>query len=352
MKEDKKLQQAIKKLEKGQIRPEKFKGFKFNPDYQYSLNFQTITEEMFWMSDACLRILLFVNRQTAGWGKLVDKISITQFSEGIERKDGSFFIKGTKLPRRRVIAGIKEATLKGYLKKIVACPECKEEVPQEEVEYRKSHQPEKSVPFYCRCGAKLRGRETVFYGLNYAVPNDKEGGVVTERNQGWLRSVTRGSYENELDLVTERNSQELITIVNIQESSSIDDDIVNTMIELGFTKSRAKKYVKRYGADHVRNQIEKVKAKKDIQNRGGYLNELLKSGSTVQAPEDGKWFSVERKRDGKVIKIWRDGSGSPMKTKDKYYVGKLGSEDILVLIEDICEDGEYRPVGWDPRRFL
>jgi len=49
------------------------------------------------------KVLDFILRRTLGWGKLVDSISLSQFKNGIKKKDGSWTERGTGLKKDETI---------------------------------------------------------------------------------------------------------------------------------------------------------------------------------------------------------------------------------------------------------
>ncbi len=58
------------------------------------------------ISDAENRVLIYICRRTLGFGKLFDDISLSQFTDGIRRKDGTALDSGTGLGKPAVLRGI------------------------------------------------------------------------------------------------------------------------------------------------------------------------------------------------------------------------------------------------------
>ena len=59
------------------------------------------------LSDAELRVLLYIIRHTLGWKKDSDSISLTQLTEGLQKRDGTWQDYGCGLTRRGVINAIR-----------------------------------------------------------------------------------------------------------------------------------------------------------------------------------------------------------------------------------------------------
>jgi hypothetical protein len=67
------------------------------------------------LTEAELRVLLYVVRRTFGFGKSADAISLKQLTEGITARDGRILDYGTGMSRKGVIAGIKGLLEKGVI---------------------------------------------------------------------------------------------------------------------------------------------------------------------------------------------------------------------------------------------
>jgi len=67
------------------------------------------------LSEAELRVLLYVVRRTFGFGKHADAISLKQLTEGITARDGRVLDHGTGMSRKGVIGGIKGLLGKGII---------------------------------------------------------------------------------------------------------------------------------------------------------------------------------------------------------------------------------------------
>lgn len=67
------------------------------------------------LTEAELRVLLYVVRRTFGFGKNADAISLKQLTEGITARDGRILDYGTGMSRKGVIAGVKGLLEKGVI---------------------------------------------------------------------------------------------------------------------------------------------------------------------------------------------------------------------------------------------
>ena len=90
-----------------------FEGFStpngtFVPDDLFDLLAPRLTE-------AELRVVLYIIRRTFGFGKNSDAISLKQLTEGITTRDGRILDNGTGMSRKGVIAGIKGLLDKGII---------------------------------------------------------------------------------------------------------------------------------------------------------------------------------------------------------------------------------------------
>ena len=69
------------------------------------------------LSEAELKVLLYIIRRTLGFGKNSDDISLSQIESGIVKKDGNRLDHGTGLSRRSVIDAIESLVSQGIIKK-------------------------------------------------------------------------------------------------------------------------------------------------------------------------------------------------------------------------------------------
>ena len=59
------------------------------------------------LSEAELRVILYIFRHTFGWKKDFDRISLAQMVDGIRRQDGSVVDLGTGMAKTSVVRGVK-----------------------------------------------------------------------------------------------------------------------------------------------------------------------------------------------------------------------------------------------------
>jgi len=180
-----------------------------------------------------LKVVLYVIRRTFGFGKERDRISLNQFTKGIVTRDGRRLDEGVGLSRSAIVKGLRRAVRDGYLRRIIVCPACGEEVPQECLEEeerawrirpRGSEELQEGstvvqvAPRACPlCGAPLRGREEVYYALRWA----EEEGVVNDADYPQSTALTGGSQRSRLGVVNGVDSQEtVIQETVIQETAS------------------------------------------------------------------------------------------------------------------------------------
>ena len=127
-----------------------------------------------------LKCVLYVIRRTFGFDKRMDRISLSQFEDGIVTRTGKRLDFGTGLTRRSIINGLRKAVSHNYLKRIVMCPDCHGEIErilvrrQYKVPGREGETKVKDVPVCCpHCGCPLKGREEIYYGLRWAEERGK-----------------------------------------------------------------------------------------------------------------------------------------------------------------------------------
>jgi hypothetical protein len=67
------------------------------------------------LSGAELKVLMYVIRHTNGWGKDRDNISLSQFLNGMKRKDGTIQDRGTGLSKKTLLLTIKSLVEKNMI---------------------------------------------------------------------------------------------------------------------------------------------------------------------------------------------------------------------------------------------
>ena len=83
-------------------------------------NYTQVPDELFDvlapnLTEAELRVLLYIVRRTFGFKKQADAISLSQLTEGISTTDGRVLDQGTGMSRKGVSAGVKGLVEKGVL---------------------------------------------------------------------------------------------------------------------------------------------------------------------------------------------------------------------------------------------
>ena len=85
-----------------------------------SPTYTTVPDEVFdlllpRLSEAELKVLLYIIRRTFGWKKRADDISFSQLQHGIQRHDGSALDRGTGMSKNGVARGLKGLLDKGVI---------------------------------------------------------------------------------------------------------------------------------------------------------------------------------------------------------------------------------------------
>lgn len=128
-----------------------------------------------------LKVTMYVVRHTLGYQRAQDWIALSQFETGIvttkpgRQAEQRRIDAGVGLSRPSIVAGLKAAVADGYLRKQICCPDCGGEVGQSPLPRtrqrngRTEEYVEMSVPDNCpHCQRRLKARERVYYGLNWA----------------------------------------------------------------------------------------------------------------------------------------------------------------------------------------
>lgn len=103
----------MKKLKE---QPNRFPGF---PPDQQTWNFPNIINGFVnQLTGAEFKVLWYILRHTYGWQKEKDRISLTQFENGIfSRKNNRWLDRGTGLTRQTIITALKSLEAMGFIKK-------------------------------------------------------------------------------------------------------------------------------------------------------------------------------------------------------------------------------------------
>lgn len=146
--------------------------------------YEGIIRELNNLSDPALRCLLFIARQTVGWGKTHDWISVSQFSKGIRGQGDEPYFRGVGKGKDAILLGLKELQRNGYINKRVVCPSCQRDVPQISKTTKRGVK-RKQVQARCpHCHAELLGKERIYYGLRFRPGAKIDRGVSENQNQG------------------------------------------------------------------------------------------------------------------------------------------------------------------------
>lgn len=90
-----------------------FPGF---PSEEQTWDFPTILNGyVHQLSGAQFKVLWYILRHTYGWQKSEDAISLTQFTDGIKKKDGEWLDRGTGLSRKEVWSSLQELKKMGFV---------------------------------------------------------------------------------------------------------------------------------------------------------------------------------------------------------------------------------------------
>lgn len=202
------------------------------------------------LTEAELRVLLYIVRRTFGFGKNADAISLKQLTDGITARDGRILDYGTGMSRKGVIAGIKGLLTKGIIN----------------VEKRLDERGENQVNVYT-----LRFRDGVVTQGNYG------------SNQSTLPPVTQGNPQDSVlqDSVGQQRQPARLTpqqtgigervVVATQHTDPAfgRTDLYETMRDLGVHHHTASKLLREYPHPQIELMVE-------------FVSKRLQSGWTPQ----------------------------------------------------------------------
>lgn len=168
------------------------------------------------LSEAELRVLLYIVRRTFGFGKNADAISLKQLTQGIVARDGRILDHGTGMSRKAVIKGCEGLAQKGIIS----------------IERRKRPDGNNHVNIY-----KLRFREQI--------------GVVTSGDQG--------SYPTPPSPVTSGNTQESVKQESVRHNntsvvasySDTEKQLYEDLKTIGIHHNTAGKLLREYSTDRI-----------------------------------------------------------------------------------------------------
>jgi Bacteriophage replication protein O len=197
------------------------------------------------LSEAELRVLLYIIRRTFGFKKQKDPISLTQLVDGIRTKDGNVLDLGTGMSRRGVIKGCQGLVKKGVIS----------------VEKRLSD----------------RDYAVNVYSLRFQ--DDREVGNV----------VPYGREPSSLPVGNQVALQQTV----IQETEKQETDVVAAATELenfGIAKSAAAKLIKHYPAPYIKEKL-------------AMTQRLLTAGSDLVSQNPAGWLRRAIEEDYQPVSI-------------------------------------------------
>lgn len=180
------------------------------------------------LSEAELRVLLYIIRRTFGFGKHTDAISLKQLTAGIIARDGRILDYGTGMSRKGVIAGIKGLLDKGIIN----------------VHKNLDDRGENQVNIYT-----LHFRDGVVTQGNYRSYQSTLP-VVTSGNP--QESVSQESARQQLHAPREQVSQaDPVVVDHENDLSSGRPDLYEALRDLGVHHHTASRLLREYDQDHI-----------------------------------------------------------------------------------------------------
>ncbi len=243
-----------------------------------------------------LKVVLYVIRHTFGWGKFIDRISISQFVNGISKRtmvrEGDTFRevriavdRGTGLSETSVRDGLKRAIEHGYLVRYMVCGRCEQEIF------------EQKAPVNCpHCRKPYDGRAQYYYSLPLVSTElstlPKELRVYHLRNLGGTpkeflgvlpqiltpQETTEQETTTQETSIQETDNKQLVAVVDLLSGfgfkSADSQAIAQEAVEAGLT------------AEDVEAWIEYVAGQSNLTNPKGFLRAKLRSGLKAPSDED------------------------------------------------------------------
>jgi hypothetical protein len=238
-----------------------------------------------------LKVILYVIRRTFGFGKVVDRISYSQFERGIKTTRGSTEVqldRGTGLSRPSIVSGLKKALAHGYLIRYIICPHCGREVSQPKEE--EGLQGVLGVtPQRCpHCNWDLRGRGHFYYGVPLSSTHLSTLGNDIAHPR--LRSFTGGGKHSLPAPVKPLNLQETVK----QETDNKKQYVVEALSAFGFGETHSLVIAEEalnagLGPEDVTGWIDYVRRQKALTNPRGFLRSRLRSGERPPAGEADRY---------------------------------------------------------------
>jgi hypothetical protein len=231
-----------------------------------------------------LKVILYVIRRTFGWGKFVDRISVSQFTKGITRRmtvrDRQSVKQvevqvdhGTGLTKSSVRRGLKRAVEHGYLMRFMVCGRCEQEMFDEK--------PPVQCPY---CQQPYRGRAQFWYSLGLRSPT--LAGLAREARFDYLRDLGRSRQDFFAAL------RELLEPAEeAEEETSNVESVIELLCDFGFAPAASAAIAREaleagLAEEDVEAWMEHVNRQKNLTNPQGFLRAMLRSGAEPPLDED------------------------------------------------------------------
>ena len=239
-----------------------FKGFSSGGQSQA---YQEAVHEMHNISGSAFKCLCFIVRQTIGWQKPVDCISLNQFSKGIISKSRAYFL-GVGLSRKSISKALKELKGTGYIVKRVLCPWCSTDVPQIAKKVKAKNGKEHTrlqVHARCpHCQKALRGKEKIYYGLRFKVEVEGVGENLpkgsAQKDTGVGENFPKGRGNKGTGVGENVHSQVL---------KQLEKTIINSDDDISLREDKRNKPSLTPGLRETIEDIRKIKIEPDRQRR-------------------------------------------------------------------------------------
>jgi hypothetical protein len=250
-----------------------------------------------------LKVVLYVIRHTHGWGKFIDRISLSQFMHGVTKRevvieDGIFKMvevrldRGTGLSQPSVTDGLRRAVEHGYLVRYMVCGRCQHEIFEEK--------PPAKCPL---CEKPYRGREQYYYSLNYLSTElstrPKELRVHYLRSLGGTPQEFLGVLPKFLCPQETTEQETIIQETNIQDTDNSLSVVVELLSAFGFKRSDCETIAEEaleagLTVEDVARWIEYVCDQTSLTNPRGFLRAKLRSGEVPPALADAEEHDLDR----------------------------------------------------------
>jgi hypothetical protein len=243
-----------------------------------------------------LKVVLYVIRHTFGWGKFIDRISLSQFVRGVTRRsiihEGDRLKhvevqvdRGTGLSEPAVIQGLRRAVEHGYLVRYMVCGRCQQEIF------------EAKPPAKCpHCQEPYRGRQQHYYSLSLlstelsTLPKElrveylRGLGGTPKGFLGVLLNVLKAQETTEQETykqetsIQETDNKQLVAVVGLLSGfgfkSADSQAIAEEALEAGLT------------AEDVEAWIEYVGRQGNLTNPKGFLRAKVRSCERPPSTEE------------------------------------------------------------------